>query len=48
MVENLVIEPDVHYHFVLQGVGLKLEDALAFWKSEFSQKVKIWILFCFQ
>ncbi|KAL9380599.1 hypothetical protein Peur_026256 [Populus x canadensis] len=25
--------------FTLEGVGLKLDDALAFWKAEFSQKV---------
>jgi hypothetical protein len=25
----------------IQGAGLKLEDALAFWRAEFSQKVYI-------
>lgn len=25
----------------MQGVGLKLEDALAFWKAEFSQRVSM-------
>lgn len=28
----------------MQGVGLKLDDALAFWKAELSQKVSITIL----
>jgi hypothetical protein len=28
----------------VQGVGLKLDDALAFWKAEFSQKVSMVLL----
>ena len=29
---------DVFWTFCVQGVGLKLDDAIAFWKAEFSHK----------
>lgn len=38
----------MQYGLFLKGIGLSLEDALAFWRAEFTKKMdsdKVWLVF---
>lgn len=40
----------MQYGLFLKGIGLTLEDALAFWRAEFTKKIdadRVWRCFCF-